>query len=210
MKRYVLLTLLLIPTILCIQKLGELSAQKPPDVAVPAPTFRVGGKVDNLALRDLKGGDHNLFDLGKGSPVRVLLFIATQCPVSNAYNERMVELDRDYVPRNVKFIAINSNRQESVPEVESHAAKHGFTFTVYKDEGNVLADLFGASVTPEIYVFDKNWTMRYHGRIDDSQPVEKVTTRDLRTALDAVLAGGEPPVTETKAFGCTIKRVKKS
>lgn len=201
MKRAELLAFLLIPIFVW--------AQKAPEPAVPAPGVRLGGKVDNLVLRDLKGGEHRLFDLGKGGEVTVLMFIATQCPISNDYNPRMVELDRDYAPRKVRLIAINPNRQESIPEVEAHAAKHGFTFTVYKDEGNVLADLFGASVTPEVYVFDKSWTLRYHGRIDDSRPVEKVTTRDLRNALDALLAGGQPPVTETKAFGCTIKRVKK-
>lgn len=187
----------------------SLWAQKAPEPPVPAPTYHVGSRVDNLVLRDLKGGEHRLFDLGKESDLTVLMFIATQCPVSNAYNQRMVELNRDYAPRKVKFIGINSNRQEPIPEIEAHAAKNGFNFSVYKDEGNVLADLFGASVTPEIYVFDKSWTMRYHGRIDDNKELDKMTTRDLRNVMDSLLAGAPPPVTETKAFGCTIKRVKK-
>lgn len=138
------------------------------------------------------------------------MFIATQCPISNDYNQRMAALDRDYSAKGVRFIGINANRQESIPEVAEHAAKHGFGFTVYKDENNVIADLFGASVTPEVYVFDTSWTLRYHGRIDDSRPVAKVTVSDLRNALDALFEGRQAPVAETKAFGCTIKRVKKS
>jgi len=176
----------------------------------PAPTFRVGGKVDNLTLRDLKGQSSQLRDLGRDSKITALMFIATQCPVSNDYNQRMVALHRDYASKGVKFLAINSNRQELVPEVAEHAARNGFAFPLFKDENNVLADLFGASVTPEIYVFDNTWTMRYHGRIDDSRPMDKVTVSDLRNSLDALLDGRQVPVAETKAFGCTIKRVKKT
>lgn len=174
------------------------------------PPFKLGAKVDNLTLRDLKGQAFQLYDLGRESRLTVLMFISTQCPISNDYNQRMVALDRDYSPKGVKFLALNSNKQESIPEIAEHASGNGFGFALYKDENNVLADLFGASVTPEIYVLDNTWTIRYHGRIDDSRPVEKVTVSDLRNALDALLGGRQVPVAETKAFGCTIKRVKKA
>ena len=175
----------------------------------PPPTFKLGGKVDNFALRDLKGQSFQFYDVGRGSKATVVMFIATQCPISNDYNPRMAALDREYSAKGIKFIGINSNRQEPIPEVAEHAAKNGFGFTVYKDENNVVADLFGASFTPEVYVFDTGWVMRYHGRIDDSRQPEKVTVSDLRNALEALLAGKDVPVQETKAFGCTIKRVKK-
>ncbi len=87
---------------------------------------------------------------------------------------------------------------------------HNFLFTVYKDENNVVADRFGASVTPETYVIDETGTIRYHGSIDDSQNLSRVTTQRLRLALDAVLTGGSPPQTETKAFGCSIKKIQKA
>lgn len=176
----------------------------------PPPNFKLGGKVDNLTLRDLRGQAFQLFDLSRDSKLTVLMFIATQCPISNDYNQRMVALYRDYSSKGVKFLAINSNKQESIPEIAEHATRNGFSFPLFKDENNVIADLFGASVTPEIYVFDTTWTMRYHGRIDDSRPVEKVSVSDLRNALDALLDGKQVSVTETKAFGCTIKRVKKA
>jgi len=78
-----------------------------------------------------------------------------------------------------------------------------------KDEGNVVADAYGAQVTPEIFVLDHTLTLRYHGRIDNSHKINEVTMNDLREALDAMLAGKGIAKKETKAFGCSIKRVKK-
>jgi peroxiredoxin len=136
------------------------------------------------------------------------MFISVQCPVSNSYNERMNALYRDYASKGVKFIAINANRTEPAPAVLEHARAHNFAFSVYKDENNVVADQFGATVTPETYVIDSTGTIRYHGSIDDSMNEARVTTHRLRAAIDAVLAGKEPPQLETKAFGCSIKRVR--
>jgi hypothetical protein len=119
----------------------------------------------------------------------------------------MASLAREYGAKGVAFVGINSNRQESVEEIAGHAAQHGFTFPVLKDVGNVQADHFGAQVTPEIYVYDPGWVLRYHGRIDDDRSGANVKSQDLRNALDAVLAGQTVPVVETKAFGCTIKRL---
>jgi hypothetical protein len=95
-----------------------------------------------------------------------------------------------------------------VEEVRNHSKEHGFEFTVLKDWNNVIADKLEASVTPEIYVLNSNLEVLYHGRIDDSQRENRVTAKDLRTALDQILAGKKVDVTETKAFGCSIKRIK--
>jgi hypothetical protein len=81
---------------------------------------------------------------------------------------------------------------------------------VYKDPGNVLADRFDAQVTPESFVIDSSGIIRYHGSIDDSMNESRVHTRALRAALESVLAGKSVASTETKAFGCTIKRVRKA
>jgi hypothetical protein len=109
----------------------------------------------------------------------------------------------------VAFVGINANKQESAAEVADHAKSHGFPFPVLKDEGNVQADAFGAQVTPEVYVYDPAWTLRYHGRIDEDMKGDHVASPDLRNALDALLAGKDVPAKETKAFGCSIKRVEK-
>jgi peroxiredoxin len=164
-------------------------------------------KVSDFTLEDYNGTKHSLADF-KSSKAIVLMFIATQCPVSNAYNGRMVELQKDYSEKGVAFIGINSNKQESAEEVKNHATEHGFVFPVLKDWKNVIADKLGAAHTPEIYVLNSDFEILYHGRIDDSQRENKVTSKDLRNALDRILAGKAVEVTETKAFGCSIKRVE--
>lgn len=172
------------------------SAAKPGSVA---PAF---------TLNDLEGNPHALVDLLKDRLV-VIMFIATQCPISNDYNERMVALDSLYKQRGVRFVGINSNRQENVDEIREHARKHRFGFPVLKDLDNHVADAYGAQVTPEIFVIDTAGIIGYHGRIDDSRDPEDITTHDLRATIDALLEGKAPSRTETKAFGCGIKRVKK-
>jgi cytochrome oxidase Cu insertion factor (SCO1/SenC/PrrC family) len=173
-----------------------------------AQEFKVGSAVSDFPLTTLEGSPTQFSNL-KG-PVTVVTFISVQCPVSNAYNERMNAIYNDYAAKGVKFVFINANRTESAADVAAHARTHQFGFTVYKDENNVVADKLGATVTPEeAYVIDSSGVIRYHGSIDDSQNISRVTTQRLRNALDAVLAGQQPQQAETKAFGCTIKRVQK-
>ena len=164
-------------------------------------------KVGDFTLEDYNGVKHTLSEY-RSSKAVVLMFIATQCPVSNAYNARMVQLQKDYASKGVTFIGINSNKQESAEEVKNHAKQHGFEFTILKDWNNVIADKLEASVTPEIYVLNSGLEVMYHGRIDDSQRENRVSSKDLRAALDRVLSGKPVEVEETKAFGCTIKRVQ--
>lgn len=164
-------------------------------------------KVKPFTLEDYNGVKHSLADY-KTSKAIVLMFIATQCPVSNAYNGRMVELQKDYSSKGVTFVGINSNKQEGIEEIKSHATEHGFDFPVLKDWNNVIADQLGASVTPEIYVLNPNLEILYHGRIDDSQREGRVSSKDLRLSLDKILSGKPVDIQETKAFGCTIKRIK--
>jgi peroxiredoxin len=176
--------------------------------ALHAQDFKVGSKVTDFPVQDLDGKSLS-FSALRG-PITVVTFIATQCPVSNAYNQRMLALYNDYAPKDVKFIFVNANRTEAASEVRDHSRRAGFPFPVYKDANNVVANHFGAEVTPESYVVDGTGIVRYHGSIDDSQNEARVRTRRLRLALDALLSGKPVDVTETKAFGCTIKRVRKS
>ena len=145
-----------------------------------------------------------------GQDVTVVVFISTVCPVSNSYNLRMKELYRVYAPKGVKFEFLNANQNESPAEVEDHARSVGFPFPVMRDSNNVMADRLGAEYTPESFVIDRQGVVRYHGRIDDAQNPARVRQNSLRLAIDAVLAHGEVPTPETKAFGCTIKRVRKA
>ena len=173
-----------------------------------AQEFKLGSKVTDFNIQDLDGKPV-AFSAIRG-PVTVVTFIATQCPVSNSYNQRMNAVYQDYSSKGVKFIFVNANRTEPASEVREHAKRVGFTFPVYKDPDNVLADRFDAQVTPESYVIDSAGIIRYHGSIDDSQNESHIRTQRLRLALDAVLAGKPVDQSETKAFGCGIKRVHKS
>jgi peroxiredoxin len=136
----------------------------------------------------------------------VLLFIAVQCPVSNAYNERMAKLAEDYKAKGIAVIGINSNVAEDAAAVKAHAIEHKLSFPILKDSGARIADRFGASVTPEAYFINQNNKLLYHGRIDNSRNAAQVETNDLRNALDAALNDKPIEKTEAKAFGCTIKR----
>ncbi|MBN2364516.1 MAG: thioredoxin family protein, partial [Calditrichaeota bacterium] len=158
--------------------------------------------VKDFTLPDYNGKPHSLSDY-QDSKAIVVMFIATQCPVSNAYNERMASIYRDYSEKDVAFIGINSNKQESVEEISKHAEKNGLNFTILKDEKNIIADRFEAEVTPEIFVLSPEFKIIYHGRIDDSQRESEVKSQDLRNALNEILAGEKVSVSETKAFGCT-------
>lgn len=175
------------------------------DNDVPAPPS-IGTVIDDFKLPDADGKDHSLRSLA-GAKGAVVIFIATKCPVSNAYNERMEKLAQEYKAKGINFIGINSNNTEPAAEVKSHATEKGLTFTILKDDGNKIADRLGATRTPEAYVLDASMKLVYHGRIDNSQKVEGITSEDLRDALNEMLAGKAVTKTGGAAFGCTIKRV---
>jgi peroxiredoxin len=119
----------------------------------------------------------------------------------------MAKLYNDYKGKNVAFIGINSNKQESVEEIKMHAKENNLDFAILKDEKNIIADKFKASVTPEVYVLNADFEVLYHGRIDDSRKADNIKNKDLSIALDEILSGKKVTTTQTKAFGCTIKRV---
>ena len=136
----------------------------------------------------------------------VLLFLSSLCPCSAKYDERNVRLEADYAPKGVRFIAVNSSYGERPVEIAAHARQRGYPFPMLRDEGGVIADRVGAQVTPEVFVLDRQGVLRYHGRIDDNRDALKVTSNDLRNALDALLAGKLPSRPEQMSFGCAIAR----
>jgi peroxiredoxin len=166
----------------------------------------IGTVIDDFKLPDPNGAEHSLKAL-MGNKGAVIIFIATKCPVSNAYNDRMEKLAEDYKAKGINVIGINANNTEPAAEVKSHAAEKGLKFTILKDDGNRVADRLGANHTPEAYVIDASGRLVYHGRIDNAQNPANITSNDLRDALDAILAGQPIQKTTSVAFGCSIKRV---
>jgi peroxiredoxin len=171
---------------------------------IPAPPI-IGSTIADFTLPDASGAAHTLASL-HGSKGTVLIFIATQCPVSNGYNERMEKLAQDFKARGINVIGINANSTESAADVKDHAAKNNLTFTILKDNGNKVADQLGATRTPEAYFLDAGNRLLYHGRIDNSRDITQVNSSELRDALEATLAGKPVPKATANAFGCSIKR----
>lgn len=165
----------------------------------------IGATIDDFSLPDVNGKETSLKSLA-GKKGTVLLFIAVQCPVSNAYNERMEKLAQDYNAKGIAVIGINSNVKEDADAVKAHAAANKLSFPILKDPGNKIADRLGAAVTPEAYFLDASNKLIYHGRIDNSRNGDNIEATDLRNAIDASLAGKPVEKSEAKAFGCSIKR----
>jgi peroxiredoxin len=193
-----------ISLLIAMLAIALLVSARPLVADIPAPPI-IGSTIADFTLPDASGAAHTLASL-RGSKGTVLIFIATQCPVSNGYNERMEKLAQDFKARGINVIGINANSTESVADVKDHAAKNNLTFTILKDNGNKVADLLGATRTPEAYFLDASNKLLYHGRIDNSRDITQVNSSELRDALEATLAGKPVAKATANAFGCSIKR----
>jgi peroxiredoxin len=166
-----------------------------------APTFSLGG---------VDGQTHRLEEYHE-KPVLVVVFSCNHCPYVQAYEERLVELQRDYAGRGVQVVAINSNdavaySEDGFTAMQRRAQERGFNFPYLRDESQEVARAYGATHTPQLFVFDRTRRLRYSGKIDDNwQDPRRVTRRYLREALDALLQDREPSERYTHAIGCTIK-----
>lgn len=149
--------------------------------------------------------------LGTDAPATVLLFTAVDCPISNRYAPEVRRLTARYAGVGVRIWLVYANRDESPAAARAHATAFDYGLPVALDPGGVLADRAGATVTPEVAVFDRAGGLAYLGRIDDryldfgvDRPVP--TTHDLADAIAAVTAGRPVPVARTRAVGCAIVR----
>ena len=164
----------------------------------------IGQPAPDFALKDTTGKTHSL-KAYRGQTV-VIGFVGTKCPIANAYITRMNGIAATYKAKNVVFLGINSNVNEPLKLVKEHAAKAKYVFSILKDDSNVVADAYGAMVTPEMYIVDGAGVLRYHGRVDNASDERRVERHDLRVALDEMLAGNPISKPDLKAFGCVIKR----
>lgn len=177
-----------------------------------ASALTTGDKAPSFALpvAQIKGAPEKVLrldDVIANQPLTVVLFVATRCPYSNAYNDRMRQLATQFQKRGVAFVGVNSNVTEPASEVAAHRQKHKLPFPIVKDPGSKMADAFGATKTPEVFVLNREGAIVYHGRIDENyrKPAD-VKKPDLRLALNALLDGQPLKRSVTKAFGCSIKR----
>lgn len=139
----------------------------------------------------------------------VLIFSSNRCPTAKAYAERMNALQDEYGPRGVQLVAVNANDphlypDESYPRMVERAAEDAYAFPYVVDDGQTVAQAYGAACTFHVFLLDRHRRLRYQGRFDDSRLPAKVTRHDLRNALDDVLAGDEVRLTTTRPFGCSL------
>jgi peroxiredoxin len=172
-------------------------------------TLALGTDAPSFDLPGVDGRHHSLEEYADATAL-ALVQSCNHCPYVQAWEGRMIELQREYGPRGFRLVAISSNDAESYPEdsfeaMRSRAAEQGFNFDYLYDEEQEIARALGAQRTPEVFLFDRDRRLVYHGAIDDSRDERAVGARYLRDAIEAVLEGTEPPVADTPPVGCTVK-----
>lgn len=171
--------------------------------------FLIGEKApgfDSLMGVDEKKYSLSTFD---DKQIVVLVFMANRCPTARVYTERLKAIQNDYGAKGVQLIGINSDNQyffslESIPQMTSVSEERSYNFPYLKDADQSVARKYGAMVTLHAFVLDKERRLRYRGRVDDSRDPAKITTNDLRNALDDLLAGRRVRTSETRPFACMI------
>jgi thiol-disulfide isomerase/thioredoxin len=183
-----------------------------------AKVYKLGATVDEtLALPDLDGKMLSFQSL-RGKVV-LIHFWSMTCPYEEVADPKVVELEKRWKDqKDVVILAINSNSTEigttppadGYAKIKEHAKKKGFTHRILVDHGNKVADLFQAKSTPHCFVLDKQGRVVYAGGLDDDPKGDKgeATQQFARDAVEAVLAGKEVSIKESKPYGCSIKRVK--
>jgi peroxiredoxin len=172
-------------------------------------TLALGTTAPDFELPGVDGRDHTLAEYADAD-VLVLVQSCNHCPYVQAWEGRISAIQRDYADRGVRLVAINSNDARSYPEdsfeeMVERSKQEEFAFDYLYDEDQAIARGLGSQRTPEVFLFDRDRRLVYHGAIDDSRDDTAVGAHYLRDALDAVLAGAQPEVTDTPPVGCTVK-----
>jgi peroxiredoxin len=163
-----------------------------------------------FSFSDTKGQIHTAAEWN-GKHAIVLLFLSTDCPLSNNYVPELNRINAAYASRGIAFYAIQGDASVAVDEVRKHAQEFGYTFPYLFDPQESLATFTGATTTPEAAVLSSAGDLLYLGRIDNrladfGKQRTQITEFDLKDALDAILAGKSVPHPRTKALGCAITK----
>ena len=171
------------------------------ELGTPAPAFSLREVADGsiVSLDDLKG------------EALVVAFLSRHCPYVKHVQDALAALAREYMQRNVAFVGIGANDPGSHPDdapdklaEQKRDATFGFPYVF--DDSQQVALAYGAACTPDFFVYDADRRLVYRGRMDETRPDQgQPTGRDLRAALDAILAGAAPPAEQRASMGCSIK-----
>jgi peroxiredoxin len=177
----------------------------------PSTMLPLGTTAPEFKLPDTNGKTVARADF-KDKPALLVLFICNHCPYVKHIRAGLAQLARDYLPRGVAIVGINANDVANYPDdspakMKDEVKSAGYIFPYLYDESQAVAKAYHAACTPDIYLFDKNRKLVYRGQFDDSRPGNgiPVTGKDLRAALDAVLAGKPVSSNQKASMGCNIK-----
>lgn len=186
--------------------------------SAPQP-LSLGSAAPDFTLRGVDDRDHSLKDFADAKAF-VVVFTCVHCPTAQAYEERLKKIVENYKDKGVAVVAISPNDPDSVrldelgytdlgdsfADMKVRARDHHFNFPfLFDGTDESVSRAYGPLVTPHAFLFDAGRKLRYAGRIDDAEREANMKRQDLRLAIDAVLAGKEPEVAETKVFGCSVK-----
>lgn len=173
-------------------------------------TLKIGSPAPDFNLTGVDGKNYSLKSFSDKQAL-IIIFSCNHCPYVQAYEGRIKQIQDDYHEPGVEVVAINSNEAKGYPEdsfenMKKRATEQKFNFLYLRDEEQSVARAFDATHTPEIFLFDKQRKLAFHGKIDDNwqEPI-RAQNHYLRNALDELLAGKEISVPETFTIGCTIK-----
>jgi len=172
--------------------------------------LKIGSKAPDF---NLLGVDNKFYSLDSFADKKILIviFSCNHCPYVQAYEQRIISIQKEFSEKGVQIVAINSNEDKNYPEdsfdeMIKRSNEKQFNFPYLRDETQEVAKAYGATHTPEIFLFDQERKLRYHGKIDDNwKEPEKVKYQYLRKAIEEVLEGKEVSIPETFSIGCTIK-----
>jgi len=181
-------------------------------VAVSAADLALGSPapMTDVKMKNVDGKDVTIAQ-AKGEKGTLVVFTCNHCPYSKGWEERIVAMGNEYSKRGIGVIAVNSNdpavaAEDDFGAMQSRAKERGMAFPYVVDATSGVAKAFGATRTPEAFVFDASGKLVYHGTIDDNmQNASAVKETYLKDALESVASGKDVAVKETKALGCGIK-----
>lgn len=181
-------------------------------VMVESTMLHLGTNAPDFSLPDVVSGDTITLNTFTGAPGLLVMFICQHCPFVKHVQDELARIGKDYGPKGLGIVAISANSLQTHPQdnpdnLKAQAQAVGFTFPYCFDESQDVAKRYTAACTPDFFLFDQHQKLVYRGQLDDSRPSNgvPVTGKDLRAALDAVLAGDVPALEQKPSVGCNIK-----
>ena len=178
----------------------------------PSNMIPLGTVAPSFSLPDAVSGRSVSLESLRSDKATVVMFICNHCPFVKHIRSELAKLAKDYQPKGISFVAISSNDAVQYPadspeKMQEEAKSAGYIFPYLYDQTQEVAKAYDAACTPDFYIFDGGLKLIYRGQLDDSRPDSgiPVTGKDIRSALDAVLAGGAPSSDQKPSMGCNIK-----